>query len=221
MPLRKINLADRAFESHEKEFVELIRMTEIVDSKWDTKPIRGSLPDRARFTIGNPEKPLSIINGRTSDRGYTPYVGISECLDVIMANLIVMQEAYLKEALRFVMESTGTPESQWTLVRSVDEDKPTLYINHREITRNVVIVNGSEATTHTNDANYTGSGAVTISAWCSVNMKQSKIMFKLGVSRVGLYDGREVESFSDELNDIDLPEGVFLVKEESNKKRRI
>lgn len=221
MPLRKINLADRAFQTHDKEFVELIRVTEIVETKkGDNKPLRANLPERARFTLGNPEKPLSILNGRTSDKGYHPYVGISECMDVIIPNLMTMQEAYLKEALRFVTESTETPESQWTLVRSVQDDKPTLYINHREVGRNVVIVNGNEATFHTNDANYTGTGAVTINAWCSVNVKESIIRFKIGVSRVGLYAGREVESFSDDLNDVDLPDGVFLVKDSPNKRRR-
>lgn len=221
MPLRTIDLAAPTSDS-DRTIMESVRMSSLVESRYDNKVIRSDHAARLRFTAGTIHNQLSLINAKTSDRGYAPYVGIAEEPEGFRENLCTLQEAYLEKALAFVVKDGKTKPEEWTLVRPFDmEDMgKTIYINHNGVDDNVCVFSGSKPTIGTNDTNYTGMGMITLNPRVSVNHKECKIVFKLVVMKVAIYQGREVSNFSDELYDIDAPEGAEMPVVESSKGKK-
>lgn len=221
MPLRTIDLAATTTDS-DRTLMESVRMTSIVESRYDNKVIRSDHAARLRFTAGTIHNQLSLINAKTSDRGYAPYVGIGEEPEGLRNNLCFLQEAYLAKALEFVIRDGKSKAEEWTLVRPFDmEDMgKTIYINHNGVDDNVCVFAGAKPVLGTNDTNYTGMGMVTLNPRVSVNHKECKIVFKLVVMKVAIYQGREVSNFSDELYDVDTPEGVEMPAADGRKRAR-
>ncbi len=221
MPLRTIDLAAATTDS-DRTIMDTVRMSSIVESRYDNKVIRSDHPARLRFTAGTIHNQLSLINAKTSDRGYAPYVGIGEEPENLRNNLCFLQEAYLAKALEFVIRDGKSKAEEWTLVRPFDiEDMGrTIYINHNGVDGNVCVFSGAKPVLGTNDANYTGMGMVTLNPRVSVNHKECKIVFKMVVMKVAIYQGREVSNFSDELYDVDIPEGVEMPMGEGRKRAR-
>lgn len=196
--------------SDDKAAIDSVQANKLVDSKYETKVIDTKMSTRVKFSVGSVSDAIEFINARTSDRGYSPYVGVSERTELIRKNLVFMQEAYLKEALAFALRTTETTKEEWTMVRPFEENDKTVYINHTGEDYNVIDCTSGKALRVTNDSNYTGAGAITVQPRISMNPKDCTITFKLVVKSVALYQGREVNNFSDELYDVELPEGMSM-----------
>jgi hypothetical protein len=221
MPLRTIDLAAPTSES-DRAIMESVRMSAIIESRYDNKVIRSDHSARLRFTSGTIHNQISLINAKTSDRGYAPYIGIAEEPEGLRENLCILQEAYLQKALAFVTKDGKTKPEEWTLVRPFDAEElgKTIYINHNGVDDNVCVFSGAKPMVGTNDTNYTGMGMATLNPRVSVNHKECKIVFKLVVMKVAIYQGREVTNFSDELYDVDAPEGAEMPVADSKPKKR-
>ena len=111
MPVRSVDLA-APLDSASKALIEHLRCVMLVESKYDTKVIRSELPERTKFTLGTIDNQLDLINAKTSDRGYSPYVGISSNIATIRSSLIHVQECYLASALEFALKETGTSKEE-------------------------------------------------------------------------------------------------------------
>lgn len=221
MPCRTINL-NSSLEGSSRAIIESVRAEGIAESAYDTKVIRQRLPERVRFTVGTIAERVDLINSEKSN-GVSPWVAISGDVKTLQDNIMFMQESYLSEALSFALRTTETTKEEWTLVRPFDGGDKPVYLNHDKIHDNVCMFNEEGPYFVINNCNYTGRGMVTVSPRISMDAKTCTIRFKLFVKAVAIYEGREVQNFSDELFDVDLPEGMVMPASDRNnngKRRR-
>ena len=205
-----------------KSVLNSLRMISLVESRYDNKVVKSEMSKRARITVGTLDKQVALINAKTSDRGYTPYVGLSDNCDVLRANLCVVQEAYLEAALKFATKDGKSTAEEWTLVRPFEESDKTVYINYNGVENSVILFqNREQPELVSNDGNYTGQGMCTLNPRVTINAKEGKIVFKVVIVKCALYSGGEVTSFNDDLVNPDLPAGMEMpIDFNPGKKRR-
>jgi hypothetical protein len=208
MPLRTIDF-NQALSASDKAVLEQIRCDSVAESAYDTKVIKHQLPERIRFTVGTINNQVDYINAEKKS-GVSPWVGVNGDVKTLQENIVFMQDLYLKEALAYALRTTETTKEEWTLVRPFEVNDKPVYLNHDKIHDNICMFGGDKPYFATNNNNYTGSGMVTLSARLSIDTKNCTIRFKLFVKTAAFYAGREVDNFSDELFDVDLPEGVEM-----------
>ena len=208
MPLRTIDL-NQSLSASEKAVLEQVRADSLAESAYDTKVIKHQLPERIRFTVGTIDNRVDFINSEKKS-GVSPWIAVSGDVKSLQENIVFMQEQYLKEALAFALRTTETTKEEWTLIRPFEVSDKPVYLNHEKIHDNVCIFSSERPFFANNNNNYTGSGMMTLSPRLSMDAKTCTIRFKLFVKTAALYEGREVDNFSDELFDIDLPEGVAM-----------
>tara|TARA_Y100001937_G_scaffold95467_1_gene129686 strand:+ start:1387 stop:2052 length:666 start_codon:yes stop_codon:yes gene_type:complete len=208
MPLRTIDL-NQALSGSEKAVLDQVRADSLAESAYETKVIKHQLPERIRFTVGTINNRVDFINSEKKG-GVSPWVAVSGDCKQLHENIVFMQEAYLREALSFALKNTETTKEEWTLIRPFAVSDKPVYLNHDKIHDNVCIFSAERPFFATNNNNYTGAGMMTLSPRLSMDEKTCTIRFKLFVKTAALYEGREVDNFSDELFDIDLPEGVSM-----------
>lgn len=205
-----------------KAVLDSLRMISLVDSRYDNKVVKSEMSKRARITVGVLQSQVSLINAKTSDRGYTPYVGISDNCEIIRKNLCAVQEVYLDAALKFATKDGKSSPEEWTLVRPFDESDKTVYINYNGVENSVILFqNREQPELVSNDGNYTGQGMCTLNPRVTINAKEGKIVFKVVIVKCALYSGGEVTSFNDDLVNPDLPEGMAMPIDFNPKKRRM
>ena len=219
MPLRTIDL-NQPLSGPETALLEQVHADSLAESAYETKVIKHQLPERIRFTVGTIDNRVDFINSEKKG-GVSPWIAVSGDVKKLQENIVFMQEKYLKEALNFALRTTETTKEEWTLIRPFAISEKPVYLNHEKIHENVCIFGGERPFFGNNNNNYTGSGMMTLSPRLSMDAKTCTIRFKLFVKTAALYEGREVDNFSDELFDIDLPEGVSMpVSERTPTKRR-
>lgn len=218
MPLRTIDL-NQTMSGTDRATLEQVRAESVADSAYDTKVIKHQLPERVRFTVGTISNRVDFINSEKKG-GVSPWVAISNDVSTLHSNIVFMQEAYLAEALNFALRTTQTTKEEWTLIRPfVESDKP-VYLNHDKIHDNIAVFTSDRPFFASNNNNYTGRGMMTLSPRLSIDSKTCTLRFKLFIKTAALYEGREVENFSDELFDVDLPEGMEMPTTESSGHKR-
>lgn len=217
-----IDLNARLAAEH-KDVLNSLRLVGLVESRFDNKVIRGELNKRARITLGSLERQIPIFNAKTSDRGYTPFVGISDNCDTIRKNLCAVQDIYLDAALKFATKDGKSTPEEWTLVRPFEESDKTVYINYNGVENSILLFqNREQPDLVTNDGNYTGQGMCTLNPRVTINQKEGKIVFKIVVVKCALYSGGEVANFNDDLINPDLPPGMEMpIDFNPMKKRRM
>ena len=206
-----------------KDLLKSIRMLSLVESRYDNKVVKSEMKRRARITVGTLGTQVSLLNAKTSDRGYTPYVAFGDNCAKIRANLCTVQEAYLDAALKFATKDGKSSAEEWTLVRPFDESDKTVYINYNGVENAMILFqNREQPELVTNDSNYTGQGMCTLNPRVTINAKEGKIVFKVVIVKCAMYSGGEVTSFNDDLVNPDLPEGMEMpVDFAPSKKRRM
>lgn len=208
-------------EDAHRSILNSIRMLGLVESRYDNKVVKSEMNKRARITVGTLDKQVSLLNAKTSDRGYTPYVGISDNCELIRKNLYEVQEAYLDAALAFAIKDGKSTKEEWTLVRPFDKSDKTVYINYNGVENSVILFqNREQPELMTNDGNYTGQGMCTLNPRVTINSKEGKIVFKVVIVKCALYSGGEVTSFNDDLVNPDLPAGMEMPIDFNPPKRR-
>tara|TARA_Y100000033_G_scaffold36845_1_gene35734 strand:+ start:1862 stop:2524 length:663 start_codon:yes stop_codon:yes gene_type:complete len=218
MPTRAIDL-NQDLEGATKAVLESARCEGIRESAYDTKVLRMSFPERVKLVVGTDKKRVDFINSE-KNAGVSPWVGITNDKDRLQANIVFLQEAYLKEALSFALKATETTKDEWTLVRPFEVNDKPVYLNHESISDNVANYAASEPYYGSNNVNYSGAGMLTVSPRVSMNQKDCTLRFKLLVKAVGLFEGRAVDSFVDDLFDVDVPEGMEAIERPMPSKKR-
>lgn len=208
MPLRTIDL-NQTMTGADRATLEQVRAESVAESAYDTKVIKHQLPERVRFTVGTLQNRVDFINSEKK-AGVSPWVAISNEVATLHENIVFMQEAYLSEALSFALRTTETTKEEWTLIRPFAVSDKPVYLNHDKIQDNIAVFTSERPFFATNNNNYTGRGMMTLSPRLSIDVKNCTLRFKLFVKTAALYEGREVENFSDELFDVDLPEGMEM-----------
>ena len=205
-----------------KSVLNSVRMLSLVESRYDNKVVKSEMNRRARVTVGTMQSQVSILNAKTSDRGYTPYVGFSDNCEVIRKNLCAVQEAYLDAALQFATKDGKSSAEEWTLVRPFEQSDKTVYVNYNGVENAMILFqNREQPELVSNDGNFTGQGMCTLNPRVTINAKEGKIVFKVVIVKCALYSGGEVTSFNDDLVNPDLPEGMEMPIDFNPKKRRI
>lgn len=219
MPLRTIDL-NQNLAPEDKAMLESVRAGSVAESAYDTKVIKHQLPERVRFTVGTITNQVDFINSEKS--GVSPWIAVSGDVQRLHENIVFMQDAYLKEALSFALRTTETTKEEWTMIRPFAVSDKPVYLNHDKVSDNIAIFSGERPFFASNNNNYTGMGMLTLSPRLSIDTKTCTLRFKLFVKTAALYSGREVENFSDELFDVDLPEGMEMPTTERvpSKRRR-